>query len=61
MAGTASFFCGSEEALGALHSAQNALKSSDAVLIRAALRRARDVLAALTEALTAELRLASAT
>ena len=61
MAGTASFFCGNDEALNALHCAQSALKSSDPALVRAALPRARKVLAALADALAAELHSPGAT
>ena len=55
MTGTASFFCGDDGALAALHRAQDALKSSDPALIRAALPQARRVLAALAAALASEL------
>jgi hypothetical protein len=55
LTGTASFFCGNEDALTALHCARSALNSSDAELLRAAMPRARRVLTALAQALVAEL------
>jgi hypothetical protein len=55
MTGTASFFCGDECALTALHRAQSALKSSDPAFVRAALPQARRVVAALAHRLAAEL------
>jgi hypothetical protein len=55
MAGTASFFCGDECALAALHHAQSALKSSDPAFVPAALPRVRRVIAALARRLAAEL------
>jgi hypothetical protein len=55
MAGTASFFCGDECALAALHHAQSALNSTDPTFIPATLPQARRVIAALARSLAAEL------
>jgi hypothetical protein len=55
VAGTASFFCGGEHALAALHRAQCALKSSNPAFVPAALPQARRVIAALAGRLAAEL------
>ncbi len=54
MAGTASFFCGDERALAALHHAQSALKLSDPAFVPAALPQAQRVIVALARRLAAE-------
>lgn len=55
MAGTASFFCGDECALAALHHAQSALKLSDPAFVPVVLPQARRVIATLARRLAAEL------